>query len=176
MESIRKAKFSDLAAVSAIYERIHDAEESGSSVVGWIRGIYPTAATAEKALRAGTLYVMEENGSIAAAAKIDGEQVPEYSGADWLCKNVPEDKVLVLHTLVVDPLRSGHGLGSRFVGFYEALAAEMGRPFLRMDTNVKNFAARRLYARLGYREAGIVSCDFNGIPDVRLVCLEKRLN
>ena len=54
-------------------------------------------------------------------------------------------------------------------------ARETGRPFLRMDTNVKNTAARRLYARLGYREAGAVSCCFNGIPGVQLVCLEKTL-
>ena len=44
-----------------------------------------------------------------------------------------------------------------------------------MDTNERNLAARRLYARLGYREAGVVGCTFNGIPGVRLVCLEKTL-
>lgn len=33
----------------------------------------------------------------------------------------------------------------------------------------------RLYARLGYREAGIVPCVFNGIKGVGLVCLEKKL-
>ena len=44
-----------------------------------------------------------------------------------------------------------------------------------MDTNARNLAARRLYKHLGYLEAGIVSCVFNGIPDVQLVCLEKLL-
>ena len=44
-----------------------------------------------------------------------------------------------------------------------------------MDTNERNAAARSLYAGLGYQEVGIVSCDFNGIPGVRLVCLEKLL-
>lgn len=44
-----------------------------------------------------------------------------------------------------------------------------------MDTNARNAAARRLYAGLGYWEAGIVPCVFNGIPDVQLVCLEKYL-
>lgn len=42
-----------------------------------------------------------------------------------------------------------------------------------MDTNVKNQAARRLYAQPGYREAGIVDCNFNGMPGVKRVCLEK---
>ena len=33
---------------------------------------------------------------------------------------------MVLHTLVVDPLQSGRGLGSAFVRFYEAYALEQG--------------------------------------------------
>lgn len=30
-------------------------------------------------------------------------------------------------------------------------------------------------AALGWREAGIVPCSFNGLPGVQLVCLEKPL-
>ena len=46
----------------------------------------------------------------------------------------------------------------------------------RMDINVKNQAARRLYAQLGYRETGIVECNFNGMPGIKRVCLEKTLD
>ena len=46
---------------------------------------------------------------------------------------------------------------------------------LRMDTNAKNAAARRLYQKLGYAEPDIVPCIFNGIPNVQLVLLEKKL-
>lgn len=45
-----------------------------------------------------------------------------------------------------------------------------------MDINVKNQAARRLYAQLGYREAGIVDCNFNGMPGIKRVYLEKTLD
>ena len=61
------------------------------------------------------------------------------------------------------------------MAFYEEYARENGCPYLRMDTNARNLAARRLYAYLGYWEAGIVPCVFNGIQDVQLVCLEKKL-
>ena len=44
-----------------------------------------------------------------------------------------------------------------------------------MDTNAKHAAARRLYQKLGYAEPDIVPCTFNGIPNVRLVLLEKKL-
>ena len=65
--------------------------------------------------------------------------------------------------------------GSAFVAFYEKLARETGRLCLRMDTNARNTPARALYAKLGYAEVGVVEGVFNGIPGVRLVCLEKGL-
>ena len=83
--------------------------------------------------------------------------------------------MMVLHTLVVDPLCAGRGYGTAFVAFYEGYARQNGCTVLRMDTNEKNAAARRLYARLGYREAAIVPCVFNGIEGVGLVCMEKRV-
>ena len=87
-----------------------------------------------------------------------------------------EDRdVFVLHTLTVDPDLSGRGIGCAVVQFYEDTARALGCTVLRMDTNEKNAAARRLYARLGYREADIVPCAFNSIPNVRLVLLEKKL-
>ena len=84
-------------------------------------------------------------------------------------------QIMVLHTLVVEPTCAGKGYGSAFVRFYEQYAREHHCPYLRMDTNARNTAARKLYARLGYWEAGIVPCAFNGIPDIELVCLEKVL-
>lgn len=175
MTGVRKAVEADLPRVAAIYDALHTAEESGRAVIGWIRGVYPTAQTAREALDAGALYVMEDGNEIVASAKINREQVPEYTGAAWLYPDAPPEKIMVLHTLTVDPTCAGKGYGSAFVRFYERFAQENGCPYLRMDTNERNLAARRLYARLGYREAGVVGCTFNGIPGVRLVCLEKTL-
>lgn len=172
---VRPANEKDIPAVAAIYDRILDEEERRPQpVVCWLRGVYPTEQTARTALGKGTLYVMEDDGAIVAAAKIDQEQVPEYADCPWQY-DAPADKVLVLHTLVVDPLRAGRGYGAAFVDFYEAEARRRGAPYLRMDTNIRNLPARRLYRRLGYTEPGVVGCVFNGIPDVQLVCLEKKL-
>ena len=64
---------------------------------------------------------------------------------------------------------------TRFIRFYEQYAKDHGCMYLRMDTNVINSAARKLYRGLGYQEVGMVPCCFNGIPNVKLVCLEKCL-
>ena len=190
---IRKATAEDIPAVAAIYEAILQREEQGELVIGWQRGVYPTEETARQALAAGTLYVMEEEPqeededrhskdhhgaagrpAIVAAAKIDRQQVDVYADCDWKYP-ANDSEVLVLHTLVVDPKESGRGHGSAFVAFYEQLARDLGCKCLRMDTNERNRAARRLYSRLGYREAGILPCRFNGIEGVNLVTLEKSL-
>lgn len=67
------------------------------------------------------------------------------------------------------------GIGSGFVKFYENYAGKCGCSVLRMDTNEKNSAARRMYAKLGYIESDMVPCVFNGIDGVNLVLLEKKL-
>ena len=46
---------------------------------------------------------------------------------------------------------------------------------MRLNTNEKNKRAREMYRKLGYKEVGIVPTVFNGIPDVNLVLLEKRI-
>ncbi len=172
---VRKAERRDLDAVERIYDRIHDLEEAGESAIGWLRGIYPTRKTAQAAVERGDLFVMEDAGEVVAAAVINRLQVPDYKYAKWEYE-AGEDEVMVLHTLTVAPWAGRKGYGKAFVQFYEDYAAENGCPELRMDTNARNERARAMYARLGYTETDIVPCEFNGIPGVKLVCLEKRLS
>lgn len=172
---IRKAMEQDIPTIAAIYDAILTKEEQEpTTVVGWLRGIYPTEQTARDSLALGELYVMEVDGRVVSAAKINQEQVPEYADCQWQY-DAPPEKVLVIHTLVVDPALQGRGYASQFVAYYEDMAREMDCPYLRMDTNSHNLPARALYKRLGYTEPGIVDCVFNGIPGVHLVCLEKKL-
>ena len=172
---IRKCFEQDIPHIAAIYEHIHDNEECGKSTVGWIRGVYPTADTARAALDADALFVMEEGGAVVAAARINRIQVPVDAAVPGRYPDVPDEQVMVLHTLVVDPTVKGKGYGTAFVAFYEQLARETDRPYLRIDTNARNTPARALYKKLGYTEAGIVAGTFNGIPNVQLVCLEKKV-
>ena len=171
---IRKACKADIPAITAIYDRLHDAEEAGKAEIGWVRGVYPTQGTAQAALERGDLFVMEEGGKVVGAAILNQTQVPEYYGAPWefLAR---DEEVMVLHTLTIDPNTAGKGYGKTFVAFYEQYARENGCRVLRMDTNRRNARARKMYAGLGYREIGIVPCDFNGISGIGLVLLEKPL-
>lgn len=171
---IRKALPADIPAVARIYDEIHTEEEAGRATIGWVRSIYPTRKTAETALGNGDLYVMEEEGRIVAAGRLNQRQEDSYAEAKWEY-DAAEAEVMVLHTLVVSPREENRGWGKAFVCFYEEFARKHGCKYLRMDTNEKNSRARRFYKNMGYKEVGIVPCVFNGIKGVPLVCLEKKL-
>ncbi len=171
---IRKATSSDLDAIAAIYDHIHTEEEAGHVKIGWVRSVYPTRITAEEALERGDLFIAEHDGKAVGTAVINQIQVDAYAGAPWQY-DAADDEIMVLHTLVIDPYTKGQGFGSSFVEFYEKYALENGCSYLRMDTNVLNAAARKFYSHRGYSEIAVVPCRFNGIPDVDLVLLEKKL-
>ena len=172
--NIRRAEKTDIPAVAEIYDHIHGEEEAGRMTIGWKRGISPGRATAETAVSKGDLFVLEDGGRVLAAGRINQEQVAEYAEIDWLY-SAPDDGVWVLHTLVVEPAANGRGCARAFLDFYENYARERGCSVLRIDTNERNAAARAMYAKHGWREAGIVPCTFNGLPGVRMVCLEKKI-
>ena len=170
----RKAVESDIPAIAEIYNAIHTGEEKGETTIGWIRAIYPTADTARAALWRGDLFVQEDENAIVGAAIINQSQVDVYAGAPWRYP-AADEQVMVLHTLVIAPWAARKGYGSAFVEFYEQYARDHRCPFLRMDTNARNVRARALYKKLGYEEIAIFPCQFNGIPNVRLMLLEKKL-
>lgn len=170
----RKATGDDLDAIERIYERTHDVEEAGLTTTGWVRGIYPVREVAEASLARGDMYVAEHDGVVAATGIINKIQVNVYLDCDWEYK-APDDKVCVLHTLAVDPDARGFGIGPAFVRFYEKLAGEWDCEVLRIDTNARNVAARKMYAKLGYTETDIVPTVFNGIAGVDLVLMEKKI-
>ena len=172
---IRKAVGDDLGRIEDIYNRIHTEEEAGRTTSGWKRNIYPVRDTASEALSRDDLFVLEDMGEIVASAVINQLQMWQYSQIDW-AHTAKDEEVMVLHTLTVDPQKSGKGYGKAFVAFYEKYALEHKSSELRMDTNERNTRARQMYRKLGYEERGIVSGTFSGISDINLVCLEKEIN
>lgn len=171
---IRKATAKDIDAVEKLYDAIHTAEENGKQTIGWIRGIYPVRKTAEMALARDDLFVLEDDGKICGTGILNKIQVDSYAEGHWE-HEVPDERVCVLHTLVIDPDSAGKGCGRAFIKYYETYAQENGCTELRIDTNARNAVARAMYKKHGYTEIGIVPTVFNSIEGVQLVLLEKYL-
>lgn len=171
---IRKARPADLDGVAAIYDAVLDDQERHTNFTNWQRGSYPTRATAEGALDAGTLYVLEDGGRLAGCAVFNHEQLPEYAAVPWAFPG-EGDRVLVIHTLCIHPDAAGHGYASKMVDFAEQLGRTLGCTALRLDTYEGNLPARQMYTKLGYRLAGEAEFFFQGYIRETLVLFEKAL-
>lgn len=172
---IRKATTEDLPGIIRIYNEIHTREEAGEVTTGWLRRVYPTEKTAEDSIHRGDLFIQEdETGEVVGTGIINQMQVDVYADGDWQYPAADEE-VMVLHTLIISVRPEHRGSGKEFLDYYENFAKENGCPYLRLDTNARNAAARAFYRKHGYDEIGIVPTVFNGIPGVDLVLLEKRL-
>ncbi|MCQ2507703.1 MAG: GNAT family N-acetyltransferase [Dorea sp.] len=172
---IRKAETRDIDGVSAIYENIHTEVEAGRIINGWIRGLYPTRDTVTAGVERGDFFVLEADGEVVASCILNHVQDEAYQDADWIY-DAREDEVLVMHTLVVEPAKSGKGYAKSFLTFYEEYARELGCKVLRLDTLAMNKIAKGLYTGRGYRIAGYVTSNFYTIGLVGMICFEKKLD
>lgn len=172
---IRKATAADLDAVAAIYEAVLDREEAtGCRWTNWERGVYPCRATAEKALKEGTLYVETAGETVVGCANLNQVQPDEYAAIPWTIPAEPRE-VLVIHTLCIHPDAARSGLGRRFVAYAEGLAVGLGCKAMRLDTYEGNAPAAAFYPKLGYRLAGSAEFFFEGFIRETLICFEKDL-
>lgn len=121
----RKASAHDLDAVVSIYDKIHAREDAGLTTIGWITGVYPIRQDAQEALARGDLYVYEQDGRVVASGIINQRQVDVYADGNWLF-SAPDDKVMVLHTLTVDPDCGGRGHRPRVCAVLRAVREGRG--------------------------------------------------
>lgn len=170
---IRKAAAEDIFFVGEIYREITENKET-AEFTQWMKGLYPIAATAEKAFGAGTLFVDEENGTIIGAVILNHEQPEEYKKLNWSMEAEGKE-VLVVHTLCIKPSFSKMGLGQKFMNFAENYAKEIGCITIRLDTNDKNIPGAKLYKKMGYNHVGNADFNFQGLKYQNLKCFDKIL-
>ena len=172
---IRRALETDLSAVADIYSEVLSADESRpQSYTNWQRGKYPTMDTARGSFEAGTLWVGEETGELYAAVILNDIQLPEYDNIPWQFE-AEQDKVAVIHTLVIRPSMSGKGKARELIAFLEEESRRAGKTVMRLDTYEGNLPANIMYPKLGYRLAGATEFFFQGFIHEILNCYEKKL-
>lgn len=157
-----------MPAVMALMRRVVPLMQSAGNQQ-WTAS-YPSEATFTRDVERGDLWVAEtEDGILAGVAAINTEQQPEYADAGL---DIGE-AAMVVHRLSVDPNSRSAGVATALMRKAEEIAWERGIAVMRLDTNTQNFAAQRLFVKLGYVFAGEVS--FAGRTGLRFLCYQKRL-
>lgn len=172
---IRKATFDDVELIEATYNEHFKHELEYGAFTVFKKGVYPTKKNAKKAIDVGSLYVYEENGSIAGSVIVDKVQPEEYTRIVWN-KTLPNDTVMVIHLLMVCPSMTGRGIATALVKYAVDLAKNTGCKALRLDTGSQNTPAISLYKKFDFQIVTTASMKVgNAIEHNEHLFLEKVL-
>lgn len=107
--------------------------------------IYPSLNDFLGDVSEGGLYVIFDNGRLRGCVCLNELEHPGYERAAW-----QGTEFLVVHKLLVDPLRQGRGLGRFAMNRMEVIARSNRKDSIRLDCFDKNESANRFYQGLGY--------------------------
>lgn len=158
---IRKAVLQDINQVENGYTELLLHEQEHGAYTAWQLGVYPTRETAEKAVRDGSLYVMERDGEICASIIANRTQPTAYSKIKWKSR-AQVDEVFVIHLLCVRPSKAGMGIGKDMVQFAIEEGKKRNCRIIRLDTGEQNKPAIALYTKLGFELAGTAEMAIGG--------------
>lgn len=147
---IRKAVLEDIELVEDTYNEHFNYEEKHGAFTVFKKGVYPTRKDAEDALNMGTLYVYEEDNTIAGSIIVDKVQPAEYEDIVW-GQDLEKHQVMVIHLLMVRPGMAGRGIASSLIKYAVELAKINSCKGLRLDTGGQNIPAVSLYMKLGFQ-------------------------
>lgn len=171
---IRKANPADVTAIAQTYTQLLMHEQANGSNSNWRLDIYPTAQSAEKAVNAGEMFVLEQDGQITASMVLNNRQAPEYQQMPWQYE-AQDAQTLVIHTLCIPPAHSGRGLATQMLNFAKNFAQNNGCLVIRLDTYAHNEPAKSLYQKHGFRIVGYADAMLQGVIPEELVFMEYAL-
>lgn len=156
---IEKATRSDLAELERLYDELNDFLTNGTNYPGWIKGVYPVRETAAAGIEAGALYVLRENGCIAATIILNHEPENAYRNVKWQVE-ANDEEIFVIHTLAIHPDYMKNSFGRTLLDFAKDLGRRKHLKAIRLDVTEKNLPAIRLYKSCGYSHIATVNLDF----------------
>lgn len=159
---IRESVIADLDSIEEMYHEHFAHEKEYGAYTVFREGIYPTRADAEKALRNQSLYVYVENDVVLGSIIINGQQPEEYKKIYWKSQ-ASDEKVKVIHLLMVRPCMAGKGIGTALIDFAVNIARQQSCIAVRLDTGEQNIPAVALYKKLGFQLAAASSMKVGGM-------------
>lgn len=159
---LREAIASDIDDIEKGYQEHFAHEKKYGAYTVFQEGIYPTRKAAEIALQNRALYVYEENGIVLGSVILDGQQPEEYKKIEWP-SNAPNEKVMVIHLLMVRPSAAGKGVGTSIVNYVIDIAGKRSCIAVRLDTGGQNIPAASLYKKMGFQLAAISPMKVGGM-------------
>ena len=155
-------RLSSMSDIDRIMEILDDGRASlkALGIDQWQQG-YPYRETIERDIEREESYALvNEHGALVATAVFGVSGKRDYDsiqGGVWLTNSQSEDsRYIVVHRLAVSSEGKGIGAASRLLQEAQSIARKLGKESVRIDTHPGNSPMRRLLAKAGFSECGII--------------------
>ena len=143
----------DFEPIIAFYDDVMERTPEIATYARWSKGKHPTIEGIRAYINEGSMYLYRKQGAIVGAMAVTMYQGDDYHAIDW-SRQVPDDKVAVIHILAVSPDAQGNGIGSEMIREAILLAQNNGMLAVRLNALASNTPAHRIYERLGFEYRG----------------------
>lgn len=150
MRQIELADEQEFTVVQGFYWKLIDEMQGSPYLPGWTKGIYPADDYLMQSLKKQELYVLRENGRIAAAMVLNHDCNEGYEGTSWQA-DTPAEEAMVIHALGVLPEFHRRGFARSMVREAIRLAKERNQKAIRLDVLDGNNPALKLYGEMGFQ-------------------------
>ena len=133
---------------------------------------YPNTATITDGIHSGCQYLFEEEHALIGSIILNQIQSEQWNSMPW---KYALGKVLIMHTLAIDPAVQGKGYGQSALDACIAFGVDNGYAAMRLDVFSENPAAIRLYEKNGFERVGEVIFPFKPEGHQVYRCYERTL-
>jgi len=168
MQQLQKATIAMLDRVNDIYIRSRE-QLLEQEIFQWDES-YPNKDYFESCIEEQDLLVWIQDDKVVGHVVLN-----EWQSEEWECIPWQGKHPLIIHSLMIDPIHEGKGLGSKMVKACEEFARIQGYKSMRLDAFSGNRKAIYLYNKLGYEKRGSVFFDSKPKGHQEYICMEKEL-
>lgn len=144
----------DFDKLVAFYKHVIDNTDTMPIFCRWVYGLHPDDELITEYINSDSMYLVEEDGRIIAAAAVTPNQDEDYHEIQWDIE-AKDDEVSVIHILCVDPLIQHRGIAKIFVREIMAFCKATGKKAIRLDSLDTNKPSQKLYESLGFLRHGV---------------------
>lgn len=166
---ICKAQKDDFDKIRKLYWDLIDQEKEEQSFPHWKKKIHPSDEMIENSIDNGEMYVLTDEGDVAACVIANGKKVDGYADVPW---QIETDAVIVIHVLAVHPHHRGKGLARKLME--KVIEQERANDIkaIRLDVIENNTMAEKLYQKLGFQYIQTKSLYYTVVGEKKFMLYE----
>lgn len=169
--NILQANINNLDDIKDFYDDLLDQMNEIGYYIGWEKDIYPNLELIKKFIDEGAMFIGLDDGKIISAMAINSRASEVYDKVNWSIDASTKES-LVIHILGVSLRLKGKGYGKQMINFAIDYGHKNNLRAIRMDVQVANVTAMKLYEKMGFVAVDRVNIVYDRLGSLEFIMYE----